>query len=155
MNCKNVKQQMIFLAEGSLQPEMAGVMQEHLAQCSQCSHVYQEIEQTLAMIQTEKQVKVDPWFAGRVEQQLINLQNENKRKVIKLNPALTLVRIIPVAASLIIALFLGIFIGSELNVKFTAGTGEDNFPSTFYEELVAEDLYERSFETFFLTNGDN
>jgi anti-sigma factor RsiW len=155
MNCKIAKQQMIFLAEGSLSAGLADAMRSHLAQCPQCSHVFNEIEQSLAVIGKEKKVKVDPWFAGRVEQQMINLQSGNQHGLISLRPVYRLARILPVAASLFIALALGILIGSELNTKLSANQEGGEFPQFFYEDLVAEDIYERSFETFFLTNGDN
>lgn len=152
MNCTKVKQNLIFLVEGSLQPELSSAMHDHLAQCSNCNHVFEELRQTLAVIETEKQVQIDPWFAGRVEQQLINLKNESNNSIFELRPVYRLIRMIPVAASLILALFIGILIGSELNAQFAR---DDNSISGLYEELMTENIYEKSFETFFLTNGEH
>jgi hypothetical protein len=154
MNCKKAKQNLIFLAEGSLQSDQADAIHKHLAHCQKCSYVYTEILQALAVIETGKQIKVDPWFAGRAEQQFINLQTENNSKLLNLKPVYRLVRIVPVAASLFIALWLGILIGSELSLKFISKTGSDEISSEYLDDLVAEDIYAGTFEAFFLTNGD-
>jgi anti-sigma factor RsiW len=153
MNCNKTTQNLIFLAEGSLSPELAAVVHAHLANCKKCSHVYQEILQTLAVIETEKQLKVDPWFAGRVEQQFINIRTKGKSGIFELRPVFSLIRILPVAASLAIALWLGIFIGTELSPQLSSG--EKAIDAVLYFDLVAEDIYDGSFEAFFLTNGDN
>jgi anti-sigma factor RsiW len=152
MNCNKTRQNLIFLAEGSLSPGLAEVVHAHLADCKKCSHVYQEILQTLAVIETDKQVKVDPWFAGRVEQQFINLRTKSKSRIFELKPVFSLIKVLPVAASLAIALWLGILIGSELSPQLSSG--EDAPEAGFYYDLVAEDIYDGSFEAFFLTNGD-
>lgn len=152
MNCNKTRQNLIFLAEGSLSPGLAEVVHAHLADCKKCIHVYQEILQTLTVIETDKQLKVDPWFAGRVEQQFINLRTKSKSGIFELKPVFSLIKVLPVAASLAIALWLGILIGSELSPQLSSG--EDALEAGFYYDLVAEDIYDGSFEAFFLTNGD-
>ncbi|MBE0662899.1 MAG: hypothetical protein IH597_10570 [Bacteroidales bacterium] len=153
MNCNKTRQNLIFLAEGNLSPELASVANAHLVHCEKCSHMYQEILQTLAVIETDKLLKIDPWFAGRVEQQFINLRTKRKSGIFELKPVFHLIRILPVAASLAIALWVGILIGTELSPQLSFG--EDEIDAGVYYDLVAEDIYDGSFEEFFLTNGDN
>ena len=152
MNCKSAKQQMIFLAEGSLAPTLAAAMQEHLAGCSNCSLVYNEIRQTLEEVDSAREIKTDPWFAGRTEQAFLNLQNHTKPS--KAKPAIAYIRAIPIAASLVLSLYLGIYIGSELSSKYADNNKTNVITTDIYDELVTDDIYERSFETFFLTNGE-
>lgn len=154
MNCKKVKQNLIFLAEGSLQPEQAASMHQHLEHCVTCNHVYTEVLQTLAVIEADNQIKVDPWFAGRLEQQFVNLQTEKNSRLIKLKTAYRLLRVVPVAASLLIALWIGILIGSELSLQLSSSAGSDENSALYLDDLVAEDIYDGTFEAFFLTNGD-
>jgi predicted 2-oxoglutarate/Fe(II)-dependent dioxygenase YbiX len=154
MNCKKVKQNLIFLAEGSLQPEQAAAMHQHMAHCNKCNHVYTEMLQSLSVIEPDKQIKVDPWFSGRVEQQFISIQTAKNNRVIELKPVYRLLRIVPVAASLLIAIWLGILIGSELSPQFTSGSGSEEFSTEYQDDLVAEDIYAGTFEAFFLINGD-
>lgn len=154
MNCNNAKQYMIFLAEGSLSHDLAASLNRHLAECSQCSYVYQEIRLTLSSVEEIRQIKVDPWFSGRVEQALLNLSAERIKELNKWQMAVKFIRIIPVAASLAIALWVGILIGSELSLKFSGKSDVENLTSNLYEDLVAEDLYDKSLESFFLTNGN-
>lgn len=155
MKCTNAKQKMIFLAEGSLSSEQAIAMKDHLHMCDSCSHVYQQLKQTLEVIETDKQIKVDPWFAGRVVVRLSNLQAGQKSGIQSLKPSFLYLRAIPVAASLAIALWLGILIGSELSTQYNNNlTTEETSSTELYDDLIAEDLYDGSFETFLLTNGD-
>lgn len=154
MNCHQAKQYMIFHAEGSLSLGLATDLNSHLAVCRNCSHVYNEIRLTLDTSEKSKQVRVDPWFAGRVEQQFLNLSSQTLKKNQRLETVIRYIRIIPVAASLAIALWVGILIGSELSLKFTGQSDAEDLTSNLYEDLVAEDLYDGSLETFFLNNGD-
>lgn len=143
---------MIFLAEGSLDPGLAATMQEHLTGCSHCSHVYSEIKQTLEVIDTARDIKTDPWFAGRTEQAFLNLQESPIPS--RARPVIAYLRAIPVAASLVLSLYLGIYIGSELSSKYADNNKTNVITTDIYDELVTDDIYERSFETFFLTNGE-
>lgn len=155
MKCTNAKQNMIFLAEGSLSSAQATAVKDHLYMCDSCSQVYQQLKQTLEVIETDKQIKVDPWFAGRVVVRLSNLQAGQKSGIQSLKPSFLYLRVIPVAASLAMALWLGIRIGSELSTQYNNTlTTEETSSTELYDDLIAEDLYDGSFETFLLTNGD-
>lgn len=142
---------MIFLAEGTPDASFAGAMNDHLAHCEACSRVYSEMQKTLEILDKPQPVRIDPWFAGRVEARLEQLQQSGAGRTVALKTSLA--RLIPVAASLIIALWLGIMIGSNLPLQ-TADTGPEANPTDLYEALLAEDLYQESIESFFLTNGD-
>ena len=154
MNCKSIKQHLIFLADGSLDQRLAGAVRDHLAQCDHCSYVFREIQKTLEITNALNPVEIDPWFAGRVEQQFINLQHDNTGLKIQLSPSLKYLRIIPVAASLVISLWLGILIGSALSGQTTTAESAE-FPYSLYDNLVAEDLYHNAFEAYLLTQGEN
>lgn len=151
MNCKESRKHMIFHAEGTLDASLAGALNDHLAHCEACSHVYNEVQKTLEVLEKPMPVRIDPWFAGRVEARLEQLQQSDFKKTVTLKTSL--IRMIPVAASLIIALWLGIYIGSNLPLQ-TADAGSDTNSTGVYDELIADDLYSESIEAFFLTNGN-
>jgi hypothetical protein len=155
MKCINAKQQMIFLAEGSLNPKQATPLNDHLQICESCMHVYQQLRQTLEVIETEKHIRVDPWFAGKVVVHLNKLQAGTRSGMPSLKPVFLYLRVIPVAASLAIALWLGMLIGSELsNQHSNKLTNEVLSTSELYDDLIVEDIYDGSLEAFLLTNGE-
>lgn len=153
MNCKSIKQHLIFLADSSLDKRLAGKVEDHLAQCKHCSHVFSEVQKTLEIADTPKPVEIDPWFAARIEQQYINIRNSNAGLKTQFNPVFKYVRMIPVAASLVFALWLGIRIGSVLSGGTTTYETVE-FPYTLYDNLVAQDLYQTTFEAYLLTQGN-
>lgn len=156
MNCKNVKQHMIFLSEGSLEKELDTAMREHLANCDQCSYAYRQILQTLAVIESEKQIEIDPWFASRVEQQIIQLKAEPKTRTIAgFKAASKHIRAIPVAASLILALWIGITLGSKISINNYGHSVTDDYYTDLIDDFATEDIYQVSLEAFLLTNGNN
>ena len=152
MNCKEAKQHMFFLAEGEIDPGLSDAMHKHLAGCSGCNHVYEEIRQTLHTLSDRKETKADPWFAARMEQTFRELQSEPEYVVF--SPAIRYLRFVPVAASFLLALYLGIHIGSEISGRHTDTNGVGAIVSEQFDDLISDQIYQRSFETFFLTNGE-
>lgn len=151
MNCKRIKKYLIFLADGSLDAELAGKVRDHLEQCKQCSHAYREIREILDIAGSVEPVKVAPWFSDRVEQEFLSLQNEKSKLKIWYNKRVNYLKMVPVAASLIIALGLGIIIGSELSDKVAANEVVD-YPQYIYDNLITDNLYQISFEAYLLNN---
>ncbi|HPK04750.1 MAG TPA: zf-HC2 domain-containing protein [Bacteroidales bacterium] len=151
MNCKRIKQYLIFLADGSLDAELAGKVREHLKQCKQCNHAFREIQEIFDIAGSLEPVKVDSWFTDRVEQEFLSLQNEKSKFKIWYNKRVNYLKMVPVAASLIIALGLGIIIGSELSDK-TAANEVVEYPQYIYDNLITDNLYQISFEAYLLNN---
>jgi len=154
MNCNSARQYMIFHAEGNLNRELSDGIREHLAGCSKCSQVYEEISLIINTVAVSRQFKIDPWFSGRVEQALLTLSAERKNRQNKWQKAAPFIRVIPVAASMAIALWVGILIGSQLSLKFNQKSDVENLDTNLYENLVAQDPYDKSLESFFLTNNE-
>jgi anti-sigma factor RsiW len=155
MNCNTTRKQLLLLAEGSLSKAEASAANSHLNACTPCRSLYREISATLATVPAAKSIEVDPWFAEKVVQQLTRLTEEKPVENIKTVPLWYYLRMIPVAASLALAIWIGVLTGTELSNQFSKETHPTENGSFFYSDLVAEDIYEASFEAFLLTNGDN
>ena len=75
MKCKNLHKKLIFFLEGDLSPKMMEEVQNHLDECSSCAAFAKELKQTLGIIETEKELEVNPYFYTRLKARLEN-QNE-------------------------------------------------------------------------------
>ncbi|MDP2422914.1 MAG: zf-HC2 domain-containing protein [Bacteroidales bacterium] len=154
MNCKNVQQKLIFFAENDLSTLEAVNVGKHLEGCSDCNLLYEELRETLGVIEKEKEFRVNPFFATRVEQRLANL----KEKEILLSQSVWLVRLtklVPVALSLVLAVWLGINLGINFSQTPAQTTVSQVSDTTFYfEEFMQEDLYAGTIESVLMINGD-
>ncbi len=155
MNCNKTRKQLLLLAEGALADAGASSVRTHLRECVHCSRLFDEISATLATIPAAKSIEVDPWFAERVVQQFTRLAEEKPAQKAKTIPLFYYLRMVPVAASLTLAIWIGVQTGNELSKQFGKKIQTEENGSAFYNDLIAEDIYEASFEAFLLTNGDN
>ena len=77
MKCKSIHKKLIFFLEGELPEKEMHAIQLHLNECPECKILSSELQKTLGIIESEKQVEVNPFFYTRLKARLEN-QAETK-----------------------------------------------------------------------------
>lgn len=154
MNCKTIQQKLFFLAEKELPTQEAAIVENHLEGCSECKMIYEELQNVLNVIAIEKQFSVNPFFATRVLQKLENLQEkETLQRQLSRIPAY--VRLMPVAISFVLAVWLSLNLSVSFSQDKDQGSVSQQTDSTsYYEEIIPQDLIAGTLESVLMLNGD-
>lgn len=118
MNCSLCRKKMDSYISGSLHGDVKKDVRTHLDGCRECSKLYAALHITNQVINQEKEIKSNPFLATRVMTQI-----ESKEEITSTVGGLALTRILqPVflTASIVLALFIGIYAGNSYQTKTTA-----------------------------------
>jgi anti-sigma factor RsiW len=142
MNCEDVNNNILALAEGSLDSDTGSRLRAHIDRCEQCRSQFSFMEGVISYIESEKKIKVSKGFSDNI----INRIEDNKRQVFSYRSIL-----MPLAAASVIVfgIFTGIFI-SEL----TSGNNSDVYADIPDEYYYTNEIHLETIEGFFLTNKD-
>lgn len=136
MKCKESHKSIIFLIENDLSQEKESMLRVHLQQCPACNKLYKEISATYSIINTEKEVDVNPFFYTRLEHKLENVS-------IKKNIAVfgNATRKTALGFSMAIGILLGVFLGegviNKIHLNKETSISED-IQTNDEEEYLAE-----------------
>jgi predicted anti-sigma-YlaC factor YlaD len=141
MNCNEIKENLIFLAEGNLEPESEFQVRSHLKDCIECDAYYQKMKSVLAIIEKEKIKESNPYFSKKLmERMKSHTKNETDPIPFHLIKALK-----PVIAVCLVAMaiYTGIFLGRSYSQK-----NDISFNDSRANELqvLADDFYLNDFE---------
>ena len=70
MNCNEIKEKLIFHAEGSLNHDKSSQVQKHLDGCDECQSFFLFLKDTLSVIEKEKRRDTNPYFSMKVMERL-------------------------------------------------------------------------------------
>ena len=65
-NCKDIKNSLPLYAESLLSADEKRAVEEHLAECADCSKVLADLKQTAAITQELPEVEPPPWFKQKI-----------------------------------------------------------------------------------------
>ncbi len=139
MKCSEVHNELIFYAEGSLEKGKSIAVQEHLRKCSTCNSDIELIKASLNIIEEEKKVDEDVFFAGQIIE---------KMKPAAKYPDNTVFMFLKYAAAAAVVI-LGIFTGVNIARLTTGGTARTS--GLYYDEAYyMNDMDQEPIESFFL-----
>lgn len=141
MKCKIPDRNFILYAEGSLTAEAKDQIESHLAECSECTQFLSFLEESMNVIQKDKEINPNPFLITRI---LSGIENEKAEPEYskKLVPAFVFSFI------LVAGILGGVFMGSLYS-------GNSNYSNDLQEEVsYFNDIRQESIETFFLTTDD-
>lgn len=72
MKCKSIHKNLLFYLEGNMMEEKRREIAEHLQHCEACRNFEHELELTLGIIDSEKNMPVNPFFYTRLKAKLEN-----------------------------------------------------------------------------------
>jgi anti-sigma factor RsiW len=67
MKCKKCQNNIIFFLEGDLPDKEMKQVEHHLAECSNCAALTEELQKTLGVLNEEKSPAVNPFFYTRLK----------------------------------------------------------------------------------------
>jgi hypothetical protein len=113
MDCKTVKQNIIFIAEGSLSEKELHQANAHFDSCVACSQLYKNVSNTLALHTAKRIMPDSDTFYGNIIEKLKSRKAEPVRKE-NYRIAIKFIQPLLAAASVIIAVFLGMHLLNNL-----------------------------------------
>ena len=156
MNCNEIKENLIFHVEGSLNPDRSSQFQKHLDDCDECQSFFLFLKDTLSVIEKEKSRDTNPYFSMKVMERL-KIQSTTKQ--ISWNISFCGMYKPSLAFLLMgLAIYAGIFLGGRYNKKFETTSFEDsrtNQLQTVADEFYLNDLGIENIETILITDNNN
>ena len=148
MNCNELKDLLPFLDDGSLNESIERDAHDHLEQCDECMHEYQDLGRTLSIVKSalsQPSARSTDDFLADVRQ---TIQRRKRHRMITY-------RILPVAAVFMAALTISFY---SLLMHRTISPAQNMFAFTTvesdYSSYVAE-YYLDVYEVYELTEEDN
>lgn len=155
MNCKRVEILLPKYIEKSISDKERIAVQYHIKTCTKCEYLYNNLSSSLDLLKVQKDIPEQAFYYTRLKQKMQNQYSEKeslfesifKRKILQ-----------PIAylASIVIAVFIGIQIGSNSGNQNQYTSVENSDKS--YTEIFAESQYLNGFEietieTEYIENG--
>lgn len=156
MNCKEIKEILIFFIEGSLNPDIAVQIQKHLEKCNECKAFSLKLKSVLSLIEMEKIKETNPYFLMKVMERLKNKSRSND-----IFKTFHLFRIMkPVLAIMLIgvAIYTGILLGGSYSNKYESTVMLNSRGiqlQSIADEFYLNDLGMENIETLLLTDNNN
>lgn len=156
MNCKEAEKILPQYIEKALSEEESMRLKSHLNICTQCSSLYNKLVNTLALLKPKAEIPEQAFYYTRLKQKMENRYEEktsiiNKLLIKKiLQPAMYL-------ASLIIAVYIGILIGStspNQNQFSDLNTEDKDYIRIFAEYQYLNDLEIETIENTLISSED-
>lgn len=155
MNCNEIKENLIFYVEGSLNPVNSSQVQKHLDGCEKCQSFFLFLKYTLSVIDKEKRRDTNPYFSMKVMERL---KSQSAAK--QISGYFSFARMYKPSMAFFLmglAIFTGIFLGGSYNKKFEITSFDDsrtNQLQTVADEFYLNDLGIENIETILITKNN-
>jgi predicted anti-sigma-YlaC factor YlaD len=157
MNCKSVKENLVFFLENELPEEGRIQMENHLKNCPDCSRLLEEFSLLWEGVQQRERIQPSPYFWIRLKQRIIEFEEGRKPVFGWIGGLIRLTRPAVVVAAMLICIFLGYSLGNfpqQVNGQTVSQVDErtvmmqDFFDSDYLDPL--SDLPSGSIEATYL-----
>ena len=148
MKCKEVENNLIFLIEGDLDEKKMSDIKAHLNNCNNCMELYEKMNSDFLLLNNEKITKTNPFFYARLVEQ-VNQKENNQDSIIRLKARQFYTQAAVYAAAVVLAIFLGVGLGSDLNTNneividyYEETTDYQMFADSYNLNQPSENIYE-------------
>lgn len=121
MNCKDLNKILLFYIQGELAPETQTEAERHISSCHTCQALFNELNQTLDVITTEKNIPDNPFFYTRLKQRIESIKDEQS-EVIFSSTLFKSWHLIPLSLLIIIGIAFGILLGNSASTVKSSST---------------------------------
>lgn len=147
MNCKEFKKNLPLYFDEVLCPDNKKEFEVHLNSCSECSLLFKKVSGSLSILRAKKEIKEQAFYYTKLKQRMLN--QVEKKTFIQSTIFKRSMQLSAYFASIAIAVFIGIFIGSSSNkIQYS----DINYESKDYLKSYVEYQYLNDFE---MENEDN
>lgn len=112
MNCKSVKENLMFFLENELPEERRIEMETHLKTCPDCTHLLEEFSQLWGTLEHREKIQPSPYFWTRLKQRIVEYEEGRKPVFGWLEGLVRRARPAVAIAVLLICVFLGYSLGN-------------------------------------------
>jgi predicted anti-sigma-YlaC factor YlaD len=112
MNCKSVKENLVFFLENELPEERRIQMENHLKNCPDCSRLLEEFSLLWEGVQQREKIQPSPYFWTKLKQRIVEYEEGEKPVFGWIEGLIRLTRPAVVVAAMLICIFLGYSLGN-------------------------------------------
>ncbi|MDY6800529.1 MAG: zf-HC2 domain-containing protein [Bacteroidota bacterium] len=157
MKCNKIHKYFYRYHLGELSPPLKDEIENHITNCTECSALYTKLVQTLNHLNDRETLPEQPFYYTRLKQRMEN-KKEQTESVWSSGLAKKILQPVIYMASLILAVYIGILIGSgtgsyESNLAKNEAL-EDDYIEAFVEYQYLNDFQIESIENVFLSEEE-
>ena len=156
MNCKELKKILPDYIDKKLSEKQIEEFQNHMDSCSDCSILYQKFNNTLDLLKPKIEISEQAFYFTRLKQKMEN-RNATKESIFISLLSRKLVQPVIYLASLIIAVYIGILIGSgsATQNQYSELNNEDkDYIQTFAEYQYLNDFEMEPIENLLIDDNN-
>lgn len=151
MDCNKIKKNIKAYTEGTLHKDLLLEIDSHIGKCESCSRLYNNIKSTLDLLKPTEEIQEQKFYYTRLKQRMVN-EIDNSENTIRLLSSRKILQPLLYAASIIMAVFIGIQIGSYTSSpeQYTDLTTEEDFIEAFSDSQLLNDFEQETIESTFI-----
>ena len=157
MNCKEVEKILPQYTEKALSERESMRIKSHLNSCTHCSSLYNKLFNTLALLKPKAEIPEQAFYYTRLKQKMEN-KYEEKTSIINKLLIKRVLQPVMYLASLIIAVYIGILIGStspKQNQFSDLNTEDKDYIRIFAEYQHLNDIEIENIENTLTSSKDS
>lgn len=112
MNCKSVKENLVFFLENELPDQQRIRMENHLKSCPHCSRLLEEFSLLWEGVQQGKRIQPSPYFWTGLKQRISDYEEKGRPVWDWLDDLVRWIRPLAGAAAVLVCVFIGYSLGS-------------------------------------------
>ncbi|HAN17727.1 MAG: hypothetical protein A2X13_08235 [Bacteroidetes bacterium GWC2_33_15] len=149
MNCKNVKNKIPDYIEGKLPEDIYREITGHIQNCTECTALVENLNKTLSSFSKNERIPEQPYYFTRLKQRMEN-NTKNQESFVHVLLTKKIVQPAIYLASLVIAVYIGILIGSGTtnSTQYSESTqkADTSYIKTYAQYQFVNDLEIESVE---------
>jgi len=157
MNCKEVDKKISMFIDGELSNENINLIKSHLDECSECSKKHIYLIDSLNLLKPTKNIEENAFYYTRLKQRMENIEFQ-KSSMFKRLFTNRLMQPVLYLSSVIIAVFIGIQIGSysnNTNIYSELNVEEQDYIKVYSENKFLNDFELESLENTLIYNDNS
>lgn len=157
MKCKQIHKLLPDYIDQNLSEKRGYLVRSHIENCEECSLLYKQLQQSLKLLKPSSEISEQPYYFTSLKQRMEN-RIEAKMSILSRNMSKKILQPIIYLSSLVIAVYIGILIGSNSSIpnQFTRlNSQEQRYIEEFVEYNYLNDYEIEPIETLFLIDSSS
>ena len=153
MNCNDVNKELTEFIEGKLSSGKHNLIKSHIDNCKICSVSYQNLVNSLSLLKPTKNIEEQAFYYTRLKQKMEN-RTEANTSILDVLLGKKTMQVSLYLASVVIAVFIGIQIGSYSNNtnQLSELNQDEDYIQEFSKNQYLNDLEQETLEGVLINN---